>query len=102
MRHKITTAETKSRIPQFKSDKAEARWWETHSVADYLDEFQPVQAKFANPLTHILRVDIPLDPKVIDKLSAHAKKKRIGLPALIRMWILEDVEKLEKQHAAQL
>jgi hypothetical protein len=68
-----------------------------HSVADYLDEFEPVKVTFAKPLTHILRLDIPLDPNIIDKLYTHAQKKGVELTTLIRMWILEDLEKLEKQ-----
>jgi hypothetical protein len=64
-----------------------------------MDEFEPVKVTFANPLTHILRVDIPLDPKIIDKLYTHAKKKGKDINTLIRRWILKDLAKLEKPEA---
>ena len=32
----------KSRIPDFKSRQEMAEWWDTHEVADYLDELKPV------------------------------------------------------------
>ena len=90
----------KSRIPAFKSREEEAQWWETHSVADYMDEFEIVEAKFAKNLSHGLT--IRLDPETITKLRLLAKKKGIGATTLIRMWILEDLERLEQRQAAQL
>ena len=32
----------KSKIPKFKSIEEEAEFWDTHSFADYWDEFKPV------------------------------------------------------------
>jgi predicted DNA binding CopG/RHH family protein len=94
------TKKQKSRIPDFKTYAEEARWWETHNLADYQDEFEIVEARFAKNLSHGLT--IRLDPETLTKVRTLAKKKGIGPTTLIRMWILEDLEKLEKQQAAQL
>jgi predicted DNA binding CopG/RHH family protein len=85
----------KSRIPEFTSREEEAKWWETHPVADYMDEFEIVDAKFAKNLSEGLT--IRLDPETLAKVRSLAKKKGIGPTTLIRMWILEDLEKLEQQ-----
>jgi hypothetical protein len=54
-----------------------------------------VDAKFAKNLSHGLT--IRLDPETLAKVRALARKKGIGPTTLIRMWILEDLEKLEQQ-----
>ena len=93
------TKKPKSRIPDFKNYEEEAKWWETHNLADYQDEFEIVEAEFAKNLSHGLT--IRLDPETLNKVHSLAKKKGIGPTTLIRMWILEDLEKLEQQ-ASQL
>jgi hypothetical protein len=54
VKSKTRTKKPKSRIPEFKSYAEEAEWWDTHSVVDYLDEFEPVELEVAKPLIHIL------------------------------------------------
>jgi hypothetical protein len=54
-----------------------------------------VEAKFAKNLSHGLT--IRLDPETLAKVRALARKKGIGPTTLIRMWILEDLERLEHQ-----
>jgi hypothetical protein len=71
-------------------------WWETHSIADYQDEFEPVELEVANPLIHILRLEMLLDPKIIDKLYRHAQQQGMDMDSLVRRWILENMAKLEK------
>lgn len=80
---------TKSRIPEFKNREEEARWWETHSLADYQDEFKTVKARFAKNLSEGLH--IRLDPETLTKLRVEAKEKGIGPTTLVRMWVKEQL-----------
>ena len=59
-----------------------------------------MDARFGKNLSHGLT--IRLDPETLAKVRSLAKKKGIGATTLIRTWILEDLEKLEKQQAAQV
>jgi hypothetical protein len=77
----------KSRIPEFANREEEAKWFETHSIADYMDEFKPVKVRFAKNLSEGL--NIRLDPKTLVKLRQEAKEKGIGPTTLARMWIME-------------
>jgi predicted DNA binding CopG/RHH family protein len=83
---------TKKHIPAFASIEEEAAFWDTHSTADYEDEFKPVRVRFAKKLSHGLT--IRLDPDTLEKVRAEAAEKGIGATTLIRMWVLEHV----KQH----
>jgi len=40
-----------SRIPIFASREEEAAWWDSHDLADYQDEFETVEARFADKLS---------------------------------------------------
>jgi predicted DNA binding CopG/RHH family protein len=76
-----------ARIPEFASIEEEAAFWDTHSTADYEDEFKPVRARFAKRLS--TGVTIRLDPDTLQRLRALAQERGIGPTTLIRMWILE-------------
>ena len=78
-----------NKIPHFKNRGEEAKWFETHSVADYLDEFTPVGVRFAKNLSEGLHVR--LDPETLTKLRVEAKEKGVGPTTLVRIWIKEQL-----------
>lgn len=78
---------TVSRIPEFTSREEEAEFWDTHSTADFEDEFRPVKVRFAKNLSE--GITIRLDPETMTTLRSQAKDKGIGPTTLIRMWVLE-------------
>ena len=79
-----------SRIPEFASIEEEAEFWDTHSTADYWEEFKPVQVRFAKNLSQ--GITIRLDPLTLAKVRALAKTKGMGPTTLIRMWVLERLQ----------
>ena len=81
------TRKKKSHIPEFKNREEEAEWFDTHDMADYMDEFKPVKVRFAKNLSEGLH--IRLDSSTLTKLRNEAKEKGIGPTTLARMWILE-------------
>lgn len=83
----------RSRIPHFKTREEEAEFWDTHSLADFADELQPVRMKAERPLAHILGVR--LDARTIDALAGIGRKKGIGPSTLARVWIMERLSELE-------
>lgn len=85
----IKNKQKKSRIPEFANYEEEAKWFETHSIADYMDEFKTVKARFAKNLSEGLH--IRLDPDALMELRNEAKEKGIGPTTLARMWILEQL-----------
>lgn len=76
-------------VPEFKSYKEEANFWDSHSLADYQDLLKPVKFKFAKNLSTPLT--IRMDEKTLNKLREEAHKKGIGPTTLARMWIMERI-----------
>ena len=82
----------KRRIPEFASYEEEAEFWDTHSTADYEDEFKPVQVTFAKNLSE--GITIRLDPATLQKVRELASEKGIGPTVLMRIWIMERLKEL--------
>ncbi len=79
------------KIPKFKSEKKEADFWATHDSTDYLAETKEVNAKFVRPKKKL--VSLRLDENTIEKLKRIAVSKGIGYLQLLRMWVLENLNK---------
>jgi hypothetical protein len=85
----------KKKLPVFKSAEAEAAFWGTHSVADYLNDLEPVDDIFFSPsLVEKIKdrakkrlISLRLAAWEIDKSKQIAKKKHISYQALMRQWI---------------
>jgi hypothetical protein len=79
----------KNRIPKFKSRQEMAQWWDTHNVADYLDELKPVDIKFDLEKPKEEVVMFRLDKGVKQYLAQLARSKGLNTSSLLRMWIME-------------
>ncbi len=79
------------KIPKFKSEKEEADFWATHDSIDYLSDTKEVKAKFTRPKKKL--VSLRLDEKTINRLKKIADSKGLGYLELIRMWVLESLNR---------
>jgi predicted HicB family RNase H-like nuclease len=82
----------KEHIPEFSSVEEEAGFWDTHSLADYWDEFKPVEVHFAQNLSDGFTLRI--DSETGKKIRSLARKKGIGATALINTWIKERLKEV--------
>jgi predicted DNA binding CopG/RHH family protein len=79
-----------SKIPNFTDKEEEAKFWETHSVSDFLDEFKLVKARFAKNLSE--GITIRFDESTLNKIREIAHEKGIGPTTLARMWIMDHLK----------
>ena len=77
----------KSNIPVFHSYKEEARFWDSHSASEFLDELEPVKVQFPKPRKKLISLRLP-EPEIIG-LKRIAAKKGIGYLTLMRIWVTE-------------
>jgi hypothetical protein len=87
------------RLPRFKSREEEAQFWESHSLADFADELEPVAVKVDRPLGHILGVR--LDAETVDRLARIGRAKGIGPSTLARIWIMERLAEVERDQRSE-
>lgn len=73
----------KKRLPKFKSAEQEARFWETHSVTDYVDQMEDVTDLFT------------LAPELIQKIKERAQKKLLAIR--LANWEIEKTKVIAKK-----
>lgn len=92
----MTKQPKKDPIPVQVSREALARFWDTHSVADYRDELKPVQVRFAKKYSE--SITIRFDQDALQIVRKEANKKGVGATTLIRMWVYEQLDHLKQVH----
>ena len=80
------------KIPSFKSDQETAKFWDTHSLADFEKELRPAKdVVFVKPDRQV--ISLRLDRKIVRSIKILSAKKGIGYSSLLRMWVLEDFQR---------
>jgi len=91
------------KIPKFKTEKEEAKFWATHSVADFWEDLEEPEKKIE--LSEELKqkilkrretkklLTIRLNEEHIESAKKIARQKAIGYQTLMRMWIVEGINK---------
>ena len=79
----------KSRIPKFKTIQEEADFWDTHSFADYWDEFEDIEmvVDLHKPKDETLIVRLQKNLK--EKLEKLARRRGVSLSTLARILLTE-------------
>jgi len=72
----------KRKIPHFKNLEDESRFWDTHSITDYLDELKEVNNLFL------------LSPGLIHKIKERATKKLVSIR--LANWEIEKTKEIAK------
>lgn len=82
-------------IPEFKSYKEEAEFWDTHDTTEYFDM---ENAYMVTPKkTEVLTVKLSDSDKTALKRIAHTK--RLSSSALVRSWIVEHINEAKMMKA---
>lgn len=80
-----------TQIPTFSSLEDEAAFWDSHSLGEFEEDLEPVEADVAQPLVHRLTVD--LDRERFRSLAAIARQQGLTPTALARHWVLENLDR---------
>ena len=86
----------KRKIPEFKTIKEEAAFWDTHDVTDYLEEMDIVSGAYLPQAGERKTVTtIRITPSLKDRLEQVARSYDISTSSLVRMWIVDKLRSLE-------
>jgi predicted DNA binding CopG/RHH family protein len=82
----------KTRIPKFKSEAQERRFWATHDSADYLDwsEAEEVSLPDLEPWTKTISLRLP--EAMIEQLKTLANKRDVPYQSLLKVFLAERID----------
>ena len=93
----VATMKTRSagrKIPEFRTERDAALFWETHDLADFWPDSEAASdVSFERPRKQV--VTLRLERPLIQRLRAIAVKNGIPYSTLIRMWLVERCAKAE-------
>lgn len=88
------------KIPKFKNEKEERKFWAKHDVTEYVDTKLARQVRFPNLKPSLRTISIRLPEHLIEDLKALANERDIPYQALLKQFLAERVNEEWRDRAA--
>ena len=82
----------KKRIPKFRSEAEERRFWATHDSTEYLDWSHAKRVLFPNLKPSVKTISIRLPESLLDALKTLAHERDIPYQSLVKMILAERIK----------
>jgi predicted DNA binding CopG/RHH family protein len=79
------------KLPEFKTEEEERRFWEKHSISSYWEDLKESEDSFKRP--KLTPITLKFDPMVLKKIKMLAKKRGLPYNAYIRYLLSKSIEK---------
>lgn len=80
------------KVPKFKSEKKEFKFWSTHDSTEYIDYSKGKKILFPNLKPSTRSISIRLPESLIEHLKVLANKRDIPYQSLLKMFLMEKAE----------
>ena len=82
----------KKRIPKFRTEDEERKFWSTHDSTEYIDYQKAKPSIFSElkPSTHSISIRMP--DYLLNRLKVLAHKKDIPYQSLLKLYLTEKIE----------
>ena len=80
------------KIPDFKSDNEERRFWEENDSSEYLDWSKAKRASFPNLKPSTKAISLRLPEGLLDRIKIEANKRDMPYQSLIKVWLSQNVD----------
>ena len=96
-----------AKIPKFKSEAEERAFWETHDSTEYWDDTEEAPSfELSEELSTQIQgrrqkkrlLTMQIGQREIDVAKAIAQEKGIGYQTLMRMWIIEGIQREQNRN----
>ena len=89
----------KKRIPKFRSEAEERRFWATHDSTDYLDWSKAERVMFPNLKPSVKTISIRLPESLLNSLKTLANERDVPYQSLVKIILAERIQ--QEWHAAK-
>ena len=80
------------RIPKFRSEAEERRFWEEHDSVDYFDWSRASVAQFPNLQPSTATISLRLPQGMLDELKVLAHKRDVPYQSLLKVFLADRLE----------
>ncbi|MCB1868446.1 MAG: BrnA antitoxin family protein [Gammaproteobacteria bacterium] len=85
------------KIPDFKSEKEEREFWESHDTSDYLDLSKAERAVLPNLKPSTKTISLRLPEGLLNSIKVEANKRDMPYQSLIKVWLAKEIQ--ESRHS---
>ena len=79
-------------VPDFRSEAAERKFWQTHDTTDYFDNAKSAQVVFPNLKPSTRTISLRLPAHLLDGIKAAANSRDVPYQSLIKVWLQEKLQ----------
>ena len=80
------------RIPRFRSEAEERKFWQTHNSSDYVDWSSAMRVQLPNLKLSTTAISLRLPQGLLDRIKTAANKRDVPCQSLIKVWLTEKVD----------
>lgn len=80
-------------IPRFKNDDEEREFWATHSFADYIDQFEPIDMDLSKLKPTTESISLRLPAYLLRRIKEIANSRDVPYQSLMKIFLAERVAK---------
>jgi predicted DNA binding CopG/RHH family protein len=88
-------ANMKKKIPEFRSEESERRFWAKHDSTEFIDWSNAVRRKLPTLKPSLRTISIRLPVSMIEDLKVLANKRDVPYQSLLKIFL---AERLEQEH----
>ncbi|MCP5406932.1 MAG: BrnA antitoxin family protein [Chromatiaceae bacterium] len=85
------------KIPDFKSEKEEREFWESHDTSEYLDLSKAERAVLPNLKPSTKTISLRLPEGLLNSIKIEANKRDMPYQSLIKVWLAKEIQ--ESRHS---
>jgi len=90
------------KIPTFKTEAEEQRFWATHDSTEYVDWSKAKRAVFPNLKPSTKTISLRLPQTMLEELKLLANKRDVPYQSLLKMFLSERIESELDRHQPRL
>lgn len=90
----------KKRIPNFKTEDEERKFWATHDSCDYVDWSKAEIAVFPNLKPSLKTISLRLPEDMINELKVLANQRDVPYQSLMKILLAEKIQEMKRKKAA--
>ena len=81
-----------NKIPKFKNEDEERKFWSTHSPVDFLDQLEPVEFDLSELKPSTRTISLRLPESMINQLKRLANKRDVPYQSLLKIFLGEKIQ----------